>query len=109
MHSAMNSLSLKFCKKNLDKSGDVMRALQEKYPDLRIEVDECLNVCGLCTDVPFALRNNAIIHGKNPKDLYIKLERGMQPLLRSVPLPGTAAAMALAAQDSGQEEQSPSG
>ncbi|MBX6394249.1 MAG: DUF1450 domain-containing protein [Alicyclobacillaceae bacterium] len=102
----MNSLSLKFCKKNLDKSGDVMRALQEKYPDLRVEVVDCLNVCGLCTDVPFALRNNAIVHGRNPKDLYMKLERGMQPLLRTVPLPGTAAAMALGvARDPGKENK----
>ncbi|CAB3391928.1 protein of unknown function [Kyrpidia spormannii] len=33
--SGMSSLSLKFCKKNLEKSGDVLRALQEKYPDLK--------------------------------------------------------------------------
>ncbi|WP_170086851.1 DUF1450 domain-containing protein [Kyrpidia spormannii] len=91
----MSSLSLKFCKKNLEKSGDVLRALQEKYPDLKIEVSDCLDVCGLCTDVPFVLRNNAIVHGRNARDLYLKLERGMQPFFRREPIPGTAAAMAL--------------
>ncbi|MDI3256203.1 MAG: DUF1450 domain-containing protein [Kyrpidia sp.] len=99
---AMNSLSLKFCKKNLDKSGDVMRALQQKYPDLPIEVSDCLKVCGLCTDVPFVLRNNAIVHGRNPRDLYLKLERGMRPFFRPEPIPGTAAAMAL---QSGEEAE----
>ncbi|MDI3327408.1 MAG: DUF1450 domain-containing protein [Alicyclobacillaceae bacterium] len=105
MNGTIQSLSLKFCKRNLERSGEVLQALREKYPDLSIEVADCLEVCGLCTDVPFVLRNNGIVHGRNPRDLYLKLENGMEPLFREDPLPGTAAAKALSG--AGRREPDP--
>jgi uncharacterized protein YuzB (UPF0349 family) len=80
----VSSLSLKMCKKNLEKySQPVLDLLQKEYPDLTIEIEDCLDVCGLCSDVPFVLRNNAIVHGRDARDLYYKLEKGMQFLKRT--------------------------
>lgn len=77
----MSSLSLKFCKKNLELySQSVYDALKERYPAEKIEIVDCAgeHLCGLCSDVPFAVRNNAVVGGKTAKDLFYKLERGME-------------------------------
>ena len=75
----LSTLSLKMCKKNLEKySQSVYDLLSKEYPDQAIEVVDCLDVCGLCSDVPFLIRNNAIVHGRDPRDLYYKVERGMR-------------------------------
>lgn len=77
----MSSLSLKFCKKNLDLySQSVYDALKDRYPNEKIEIVDCAgeHLCGLCTDVPFAIRNNAVVGGKTARDLFYKLERGME-------------------------------
>jgi uncharacterized protein YuzB (UPF0349 family) len=75
----VSSLSLKMCKKNLEKySQPVLDLLQKEYPDIEIDIEDCVDVCGLCSDVPFLLRNNAIVHGRDARDLYYKLEKGMQ-------------------------------
>ncbi|PWI59044.1 DUF1450 domain-containing protein [Sulfoacidibacillus thermotolerans] len=85
-----SSISLTFCKKNLELySQSVYDALRANYPDLEIEVKDCLDMCAMCTDVPFALRNGALIGGRDPMGLYRKLERGMQ-FLSAPPLPGTS-------------------
>lgn len=76
----MSSLSLKFCKKNLElHSQSVYDALKERYPDEKIEVVDCVGTqfCSTCSDVPFVLRNNAVVGGRTARDLYYKLERGM--------------------------------
>lgn len=76
----MSSLSLKFCRKNMQLySQSVYDTLKERYPNEKIEVVDCAGeqICGLCTDVPFVLRNNAVVAGRTAKDLYYKLERGM--------------------------------
>nr|WP_156807503.1 DUF1450 domain-containing protein [Effusibacillus pohliae] len=76
----MSSLSLKFCKKNLEHhSQSVYDALKERYPNEKIEVVDCVGkeFCATCTDVPFAIRNNALVGGRTPRDLFYKLERGM--------------------------------
>ena len=85
-----SSLSIVFCKKNLELySQSVYDALKETYPDAQIEVKDCVDMCGTCTDIPFAIRNNALIGGRDPQGLYRKLERGMS-FLSSPTLPGTA-------------------
>ena len=86
-----SSLSIVFCKKNLELySQSVYEALKEAYPDEQIEVKDCVDLCGTCTDVPFAVRNNALITGRDPQGLYRKLEKGMR-FISSPPLPGTSA------------------
>ncbi|MCY0894266.1 MAG: DUF1450 domain-containing protein [Acidibacillus sp.] len=85
-----SSVNLSFCKKNLELySQSVYDALRENYPEVDIEVKDCVDTCGMCTDVPFALRNGALIGGRDPMGLYRKLERGMQ-FLNQPPLPGTS-------------------
>lgn len=77
----MSSLTLKFCKKNLELySQPVYDKLKEMYPGEKIDVVECVGkeVCGLCADVPFAVRNNAFVGGRNAQDLLYKLLRGME-------------------------------
>lgn len=77
----MSSLSLKFCKKNLERhSQSVYDKLKEQFPDEKIEVVDCAGkeICGFCTDVPFAIRNNALVGGRNERDLFYKLTRGME-------------------------------
>lgn len=73
-----STLSMVFCKKNLElHSQSVYDLLKEQYPDVSIEVKDCVDKCGLCTDVPFVLRNNAVVAGRDPRDLYNKLEKGL--------------------------------
>ena len=85
-----SSMSLVFCKKNLELySQSVYDALKEAYSDEQIEIKDCVDMCGTCTDVPFAVRNNALVGGRDPQGLYRKLERGMS-FLRAPVLPGTA-------------------
>lgn len=86
-------MSLKWCKKNLEHfSQPVYDALQEEYPDLVMETADCVDLCGLCTDVPFVLRNNAVIGARDAKGLYAKLKQGMS-FLTEPALPGTFAAL----------------
>ncbi|QQE76890.1 DUF1450 domain-containing protein [Alicyclobacillus sp. SO9] len=100
-----SSMSMKWCKKNLEHhSQSVYDLLKEEYPDVEMKVEDCVDVCGLCTDVPFVLRNNAIIAARDPRGLYIKLKQGMA-FLEEETLPGTyAAAQDAAAEDSASKE-----
>ncbi len=85
-----SSVNLQFCKKNLELySQSVYAALRENYPELKIEVKDCVDMCGMCTDVPFAMRNGALIGARDPMGLYRKLERGMN-FMTAQPLPGTS-------------------
>ncbi|MFC4766366.1 DUF1450 domain-containing protein [Effusibacillus consociatus] len=71
---------MKFCKKNLElHSQTVYDALRERYPNEKIEIVDCVGTefCSTCADVPFALRNNALVGGRTARDLFYKLERGM--------------------------------
>jgi uncharacterized protein YuzB (UPF0349 family) len=84
-----SSLQVKWCQKNLKHfSQAVYDVFSESYPDVPMEVSECLDVCGLCTDVPFAFRNGAIVSARDALGLYKKLENGMS-FLTEEPLPGT--------------------
>jgi uncharacterized protein YuzB (UPF0349 family) len=82
-------MSMKWCKKNLEHySQAVYDLLKEEYPGVEMEIADCVDVCGLCTDVPFALRNNAIVSARDARGLYVKLKQGMSFLSRPA-LPGT--------------------
>ena len=84
-----SSFNIVFCQKNLQLySQSVYDLLKQQYPDVVIEVKDCVDKCGMCTDVPFAIRDNALVGGRDARGLYRKLERGMQFLARP-PLPGT--------------------
>ncbi|MBX5436170.1 MAG: DUF1450 domain-containing protein [Alicyclobacillaceae bacterium] len=97
------SLSLKWCRKNLEHhSQDVYDMLREEYPDVPMEVADCVDHCGLCTDVPFALRNDAIVAARDPRGLYVKLKKGME-FLSAPPLPGTYAAVVAAQSQRGAD------
>ncbi|RIV17335.1 DUF1450 domain-containing protein [Alicyclobacillaceae bacterium I2511] len=88
---ASSSMSLKWCKKNLDLySQRVYDLLKEEYPEVQMEVVECADVCAICSDVPFVLRNNAVIAAKDARGLYRKLKKGMS-FLEKPALPGTYA------------------
>lgn len=86
-----SSMSTKWCKKNLEKfSQPVLDALRAEYPELECDIAECVDHCGLCTDVPFALRNAAIVAARDARGLYQKMDRGMSFLAKPA-LPGTYA------------------
>lgn len=77
----MSSLKLQFCKRNMELySQTVYDYLKEKYPNEKIDVVDCAGteICAFCTDVPFAVRNNALVGAKTAIDLLYKLERGME-------------------------------
>ena len=96
-------MSLKWCKKNLQKySQSVYELLQEEYPGIDMEVEDCVDCCGLCTDVPFALRNNALISARDARGLYVKLKQGTS-FMTKPPLPGTYAAVMMDARTSSKE------
>lgn len=86
-------ITIAFCKKNLELYSqsvyDLLTSVYADTPDVEIVVQDCLDRCGMCTDVPFAMRDNALVGGRDPRDLYRKLERGME-VLRHRSLPGTA-------------------
>lgn len=94
-----SSMTLKWCKKNLEHhSQSVYDMLKEEYPDLEMEITDCVDLCGLCTDVPFALRNNAVVGARDARGLYVKLKQGME-FLSGEPIPGTYAAVVSAARE----------
>ncbi|MDQ0188460.1 YuzB family protein [Alicyclobacillus cycloheptanicus] len=96
------TMSVKWCKKNLEHySQHVYEMLKEEYPDVPMEVADCVDHCGLCTDVPFAMRNNAVIGGRDPRGLYMKLKQGMAFLSKPA-LPGTYAAVTAEAGDTAE-------
>ncbi len=85
----MSTLNFVFCKKNLELySQSVYDRLTQEYPDVAIEVKDCVDHCGTCSDIPFVIRNNSVIGGRDPRDLYQKLARGLEYLNKD-PLPGT--------------------
>ena len=105
---ASSSMSLKWCKKNLDLySQRVYDLLKEEYPDIQMEVVECADVCAICSDVPFVLRNNAVIAARDAQGLYMKLKKGMSFIEKSA-LPGTYAdVVAHASSESDELEKQP--
>ncbi len=87
-----SSVKWVFCKQNLEKhSQRVYDALVSKYPEEKVDIKECAgaDLCSLCMDVPFVLRNGSILHAKDERDLYFKIDSSMQFLSRErlVPLP----------------------
>ncbi len=93
-------MSIKWCKKNLEHySQPVYDLLAEEFPDVPMEIADCVDLCGLCTDVPFAIRNNATVVARDARGLYVKLKQGME-FMSAPPLPGTYAAVAAAQKDS---------
>lgn len=99
-----SSMSLKWCKKNLEHySQAVYDLIAEEYPDIEMEVADCVDVCGLCTDVPFAMRNGAIVSARDARGLYAKLKQGMSWMEREA-LPGTYAAVAATAASETKDE-----
>lgn len=87
------SLSLKWCRRNLERQSQaVLDLLHEEYPDVEMEVVDCVGKehCGLCTDVPFAMRNGAFINARDARGLYARLKQGMDFAQKPV-LPGTYA------------------
>lgn len=85
----MSTLNFVFCKKNLELySQSVYDRLTQEYPDVAIEVKDCVDHCGTCADIPFVIRNNSVIGGRDPRDLYQKMTRGLEYLNKD-PLPGT--------------------
>ncbi len=97
-------MSLKWCKRNLERhSQQVYDMIKEEYPDIEMEIVDCANACGLCPDVPFALRNNAVMAARDKRGLYIKLKKGMK-FLTAEPLPGTYAAAAALRKDAAVED-----
>lgn len=101
-----------FCKKNLELySQSVYDALSTEFgnhPDVEISVSDCPDHCGICTDIPFALRNNAVVGGRDPRDLYKKLAKGMEFLSRPY-LPGTARYRSVSLEDAPKETGTPAG
>lgn len=84
-----NSMNLKWCRKNLEsRSQAVYDLIVQEHPEVECEVVDCVDKCGLCTDVPFAIRNNAIIAGRDARGLYVKLTKGFGFFDKPV-LPGT--------------------
>lgn len=87
-----SSVKWVFCKQNLEKhSQRVYDALLSKYPEEKVDIKDCAgaDLCSLCMDVPFVLRNGSIVHAKDERDLYFKIDSSMQFLSRErlVPLP----------------------
>lgn len=84
-----DSMNLKWCKKNLElHSQAVYDAIIQEHPDAVCEIVDCADKCNLCTDVPFAVRNNASISGRDARGLYVKLTRGFSYQTKPS-LPGT--------------------
>ncbi|GMA52492.1 hypothetical protein GCM10025857_38490 [Alicyclobacillus contaminans] len=91
--SVPSAMKITWCAKNLKAhSQAVFDALQSTCPEADMQVEECVDYCGLCTDVPFALRNQAVIAARDPRGLYRKLEQGTSFLTKPA-LPGTYAAV----------------
>ncbi|MCL6625031.1 DUF1450 domain-containing protein [Alicyclobacillus shizuokensis] len=83
------TVNLKWCRKNLERfSQPVFDVLREEHPELNMSCDDCLNACGLCIDVPFAIRNTGVVAARDARGLYHKLKRGTT-VLTAPPLPGT--------------------
>lgn len=73
-----STLSFVFCQKNLSNhSQAVYDLLQQEHPEVSVEIKDCVDKCGLCTDVPFVIRNNSVVAGRDPRDLYVKIEKGL--------------------------------
>lgn len=84
-----NTVNLKWCRKNLKShSQAVYDLIIQEHPGVECEVVDCVDKCGLCTDVPFAIRNNAIISARDPRGLYVKLTKGFGFMEKPL-LPGT--------------------
>lgn len=84
-----NSMNLKWCKKNLEKySQAVYDLIVQEHPEVECEIVDCADKCALCTDVPFAVRNNATVAARDARGLYMKLERGFGFVSKPI-LPGT--------------------
>lgn len=99
-----NSMNLKWCKKNLELfSQPVYDLIVQEHPEIQCEVVDCVDKCGLCTDVPFVIRNNAVVAGRDPQGLYRKIVKGFSFVEKSV-LPGTYEGDMLAAAESSSDE-----
>jgi len=66
-------MKIRFCENN-DGSRVTFRRLLAECPELDIKRKKCLKNCGACKSSLFALVDGMVLRGKNPDELYLKVQ-----------------------------------
>lgn len=74
----MENYTVKFCENNFPLgSEEVANRIRREMPDVDVEVEFCLEQCGLCAEKLFALVNEEVVEGDTPYELYEEIQNCM--------------------------------
>lgn len=65
-------MKISFCDNNKGKK-KVIKALEEKYPEVEISIRKCIGKCKACKEQPIAKIKDKVVSGKDSEDLYNKI------------------------------------
>jgi uncharacterized protein YuzB (UPF0349 family) len=65
-------VKITFCENNKGKK-KVIKKLEEKYPDIEINIKGCIGKCKTCSKSPIAKIKDEVIIGEDKDDLYAKI------------------------------------
>jgi uncharacterized protein YuzB (UPF0349 family) len=65
-------VKITFCENNKGKK-KVIKKLEEKYPDIEINIKGCIGKCKACSKSPIAKIKDEVIIGEDKDDLYDKI------------------------------------
>ncbi len=72
-------MKIRFCEKNKGK-GNVVKKLQQEFPDLEIKVKGCVNECDACDKKPMAIVGKERISASDGEKLYRKIVKAIEKL-----------------------------
>jgi uncharacterized protein YuzB (UPF0349 family) len=70
-------MKIRFCENNKGKK-KVINKLEEKYPEVEMEITKCLGKCGACSEAYLAEVDGRVIVCKDTENLYKNIVKIME-------------------------------
>lgn len=62
-------IEIKFCENNL-KDEFIVDRLNKNFSNISISIEQCLDYCGICSEIPYALVGDELVKSDDPEALY---------------------------------------
>lgn len=75
----MKTITIKICKSNeAAKYEAKIQEVASKFTQVHIVIEECLNRCSFCEDMPYVLIQNRVEFGDDMNELYEAIEESLR-------------------------------
>jgi len=62
---------IKFCENNFEFDIDsLIEKIEDELEDVKVDVESCLDQCGLCSEGPFAIVNGEVVKAETVEELF---------------------------------------